>query len=68
MLRPWQTQFWLEKSPGETFHAKLINTLISDIKEGRLVSGNMLPGSRVLAKQLSVNRKTIQLVYEELES
>ena len=68
MLRPWQTQFWLADSSSKTFHAKLLNTLIADIKEGRLLSGSMLPGSRALAKQLDVNRKTIQLVYEELES
>lgn len=68
MLRPWQTQFWLEESPGKTFHAKLLNTLIADIKDGRLLAGSMLPGSRALAKQLEVNRKTVQLVYEELES
>lgn len=68
MLRPWQTQFWLEESPGKTFHATLLNTLIANIKDGRLLAGSMLPGSRALAKQLDVNRKTVQLVYEELES
>jgi len=68
MLRPWQTQFWLEASPGKTFHAKLLNKLITDIKDGRLVPNSMLPGSRSLAKQLNVNRKTVQQVYEELES
>jgi len=68
MLRPWQTQFWLEASIGKTFHAKLLNKLITDIKNGRLAPGSMLPGSRSLAKQLNVNRKTVQQVYEELES
>ncbi len=68
MLRPWQTQFWLEDSPGNTFHAKLLNKLIADIKGGRLAPSSMLPGSRSLAKQLAVNRKTVQQVYEELES
>ncbi|MEZ8303356.1 PLP-dependent aminotransferase family protein [Vibrio splendidus] len=67
MLRPWETQFWLEDSPGKTLHAKLLNTLTADIKDGRLVPGSMLPGSRSLAEQLGVNRKTVQLVYEELE-
>ena len=68
MLRPWQTQFWLEASPGKTFHAKLLGKLIADIKSGRLAVNSMLPGSRSLAKQLGVNRKTVQQVYEELES
>jgi len=68
MLRPWQTQFWLEGSTGKTFHARLLNKLIADIKSGRLATSSMLPGTRALAKQLDVNRKTVQQVYEELES
>ncbi|WP_417227833.1 PLP-dependent aminotransferase family protein [Amphritea sp.] len=68
MLRPWKTQLWLENSPGKTLHLKLLNTLTADIKEGRLTPGSMLPGSRSLAEQLSVNRKTVQQVYEELEA
>lgn len=35
MLRPWQTQLWLEDSSGKTLHSKLLNTLTADIKEGR---------------------------------
>ena len=68
MLRPWKTQLWLEDSPGKTLHARLLNTLTVDIKEGRLSPGSMLPGSRSLAEQLGVNRKTVQQVYEELEA
>ena len=68
MLRPWETQFWLEDSPGKTLHSKLLNKLTADIKDGRLAPGSMLPGSRSLAEQLGVNRKTVQLVYEELEA
>lgn len=68
MLRPWETQLWLESSPGKTLHSKLLNTLTADITEGRLPPGSMLPGSRSLAEQLGVNRKTVQQVYEELEA
>ena len=68
MLRPWETQLWLEDSPGKTLHSKLLNTLTEDITEGRLPPGSMLPGSRSLAEQLGVNRKTVQQVYEELEA
>lgn len=67
MLRPWETQFWLEDSPGKTLHLKLLNKLTNDIKDGRLAPGCMLPGARSLADQLNVNRKTVQQVYEELE-
>ena len=67
MLRPWQTKIWLEASLGKTFHTKLLSKLTEDIKNGRLVPNSMLPGTRSLAKQLGVNRKTVQQVYEELE-
>ncbi|WP_191600055.1 PLP-dependent aminotransferase family protein [Marinomonas algicola] len=67
MSNPWETKFWLESSPGKTFHSKLLNKLTTDIQDGRLTPGSMLPGSRSLAEQLSVNRKTVQQVYEELE-
>lgn len=68
MQRPWEVQFWLEDSPGKTLHSKLLNKLTSDILTGRLATGSMLPGTRALAKQLNINRKTVQLVYEELEA
>ncbi|WP_409440080.1 PLP-dependent aminotransferase family protein [Psychromonas sp. GE-S-Ul-11] len=68
MLRPWETKFFLESSSDKTFHAKLLEKLITDIKSGRLSVNSMLPGSRSLANQLGVNRKTVQQVYEELES
>ena len=42
MLRPWQMKFWLENSVGKTFHTKLLNKLITDIKDGRLASDSML--------------------------
>ncbi|MGZ9898524.1 aminotransferase-like domain-containing protein [Shewanella gaetbuli] len=67
MLRPWETQFWLEES-DDTLHSRLLNRLLQDIKDGRLPAGSPLPGSRTLAKQLAVNRKTVQGVYNELEA
>ncbi|WP_418135259.1 PLP-dependent aminotransferase family protein [Psychromonas sp. GE-S-Ul-11] len=61
-------KIFLESSSDKTFHAKLLEKLITDIKSGRLSVNSMLPGSRSLANQLGVNRKTVQQVYEELES
>lgn len=66
MKRPWDVQLWLENSPGLTLHSKLLNKLIDDIQKGRLAPGSLLPGSRSLARQHAINRKTVQSVYEEL--
>ncbi|MBE3669498.1 GntR family transcriptional regulator [Vibrio navarrensis] len=66
MLRPWQTQLWLDNSTGNTIHARLVNKLIEDILTGRLEAGALLPGSRSLATVLGLNRKTVQIAYDEL--
>jgi len=66
MLRPWQTQLWLEHSTGDTIHVRLVNKLIEDILTGRLEAGALLPGSRSLATVLGLNRKTVQIAYDEL--
>ena len=47
---------------------KLTNLISQEILSGRLVQGTMLPGSRILSKELGINRKTVQAVYEELEA
>ncbi len=68
ILRTWDVQFSFEDSPGKTINAKLLNHITKDILSGRLTPGCMLPGSRALAEQLGINRKTVQQVYEELEA
>ncbi|WP_415846756.1 PLP-dependent aminotransferase family protein [Vibrio aquimaris] len=68
LLRPWQTKIWLSRKSGESIHTSLSNQIAEDICSGRLASGHMMPGSRTLALQLGINRKTVQQVYEELES
>lgn len=68
MLRPWQARLWLEDTAGDSLHAKLVNRLIADIRAGRLAPGMSIPGSRALAEQLGINRKTVQQAYEELQA
>ena len=66
MLRPWQTQVWLNHNFADTVHARLVQQLIEDIVSGRLQPGALLPGSRTLAGALGINRKTVQTAYDEL--
>src|SRR5690606_18178394 len=37
-----------------------------EIQRGRLLPGTVLPGTRLLAKDLNVNRKTVIQAYDEL--
>lgn len=68
MLRPWQVHFRIDEREEKTVFLKLTNLISQEILSGRLVQGTMLPGSRSLSKELGINRKTVQAVYEELEA
>ncbi|MDX8255339.1 PLP-dependent aminotransferase family protein [Acinetobacter pittii] len=68
MLRPWQVHFRIGEREEKTVFLKLTNLISQEILSGRLVQGTMLPGSRSLSKELGINRKTVQAVYEELEA
>ncbi len=68
MLRPWQVHFRIDEREEKTVFLKLTNLISQEILNGRLVQGTMLPGSRNLSKELGINRKTVQAVYEELEA
>jgi GntR family transcriptional regulator/MocR family aminotransferase len=67
MLRPWKLS--LEEFPAvgkQSLRMHIVHSIIRDIQRGRLAPGAFLPSSRELAAAVSVNRKTIVLVYEEL--
>jgi GntR family transcriptional regulator/MocR family aminotransferase len=68
MLRPWQIHFRIDEREEKTVFLKLTNLISQEILSGRLVQGTMLPGSCSLSKELGINRKTVQAVYEELEA
>ncbi|NUF83901.1 PLP-dependent aminotransferase family protein [Acinetobacter seifertii] len=68
MLRPWQVHFRIDEREEKTVFLKLTNLISQEILSGRLGQGTMLPGSRSLSKELGINRKTVQAVYEELEA
>ncbi|MBN7819579.1 PLP-dependent aminotransferase family protein [Bowmanella yangjiangensis] len=66
MLRPWPLHIRLDDVSGSTLQERLLNCLITQIQQGRLQPGDVLPGSRVLAEQLGVNRKTVQWAFDDM--
>jgi GntR family transcriptional regulator / MocR family aminotransferase len=66
MLRNWKLQLRPAREPDESMHARIVRAIADDIRGGRLTPGSALPGSRVLAQDLGVNRKTVVLAYDEL--
>ncbi|SHG39210.1 GntR family transcriptional regulator / MocR family aminotransferase [Pedobacter caeni] len=66
MLRPWKTILNIELGSHKSVFQQIADGIIGEIKKGRLKPGMSLPGSRILATDIGVNRKTVVLAYEEL--
>lgn len=48
--------------------AQIANAIAEQIRSGRLACGDVLPGSRTLARQLGVDRDTVISAYTDLEA
>jgi GntR family transcriptional regulator / MocR family aminotransferase len=49
-------------------YVRIVQAVVADIRRGRLVPGQRLPGSRTLAARLGVHRNTVLSAYAELEA
>jgi len=59
MLRPWKLEIQVDHHCDKAIYLQIADVIIADIQSGRLKSGMVLPGSRTLARELSLNRNTI---------
>ncbi|MDJ1481913.1 PLP-dependent aminotransferase family protein [Cytophagaceae bacterium YF14B1] len=59
MLRPWKLEIQLDYTAEKAIYLQIADAIIADIQSGRVKGGTALPGSRVLAQELKVNRNTI---------
>ncbi len=59
MLRPWKLDIRLDLKNEKAIYVQIADAIISDIQSGRLKTGDALPGSRLLAEMLKVNRNTV---------
>ena len=66
MLRPWSANLIVRAQGHGNLSLRIAQAIIEDIERGRLATGDSLPGTRDLARDLEVNRKTVVLAYEEL--
>lgn len=66
MLRPWKLELEIDRKSGKAIYLQIADTIISDIQSGRLKAGDALPGSRVLAAMLKINRNTVVEAYQVL--
>ena len=63
---PFKTSIQFDRKSNQALYLQLSNQIIQLIKNQTLVSNTKLPGSRALAEQLKVHRKTVVACYEEL--
>ncbi|MCE7073134.1 PLP-dependent aminotransferase family protein [Dyadobacter sp. CY327] len=59
MLRPWKLEIRIDPDAPKAIYLQIADAIIMDIQRGRLKIGEALPGSRILAEMLGVNRNTI---------
>jgi len=63
---PYKTSIQFDRKSNQALYLQLSNQIIQLIKNQTLVPNAKLPGSRTLAEQLNVHRKTIVACYEDL--
>lgn len=66
MRRSWDLNLHVTKSSGLVAYLQIAQQIIDEIQRGRLTPSTIMPGTRWLADNLKVNRKTIVLAYDEL--
>jgi len=63
---PYKTSIQFDRKCSQALYLQLSNQIIQLIKNQTLTPNTKLPGSRTLAEQLDVHRKTIVACYDEL--
>lgn len=66
MLRPWKLEFEIDKNLNKAVYLQIADSIITDIRSGRLKAGDALPGSRNMAATLKINRNTVVEAYQVL--
>ena len=62
------SQFRIDKASSIAVYLQIANGFVTLIRQGNIRPGFKLPGSRELAQELGLHRKTIVAAYDELEA
>ena len=60
--------FCLDMESGKHLYVQIYEYIKSEIRGGRLLHGEKLPSTRILAENLQVSRSTVDLAYDQLVS
>jgi GntR family transcriptional regulator / MocR family aminotransferase len=67
-MLPWKTVIILQKDCDTPVYLQIANSIIQEMKKGRIGPGIKLPGTRQMSEVLEVHRKTLVRAYEELDA
>src|SRR5882672_6855392 len=67
-MLPWQTIIEIDKECDVPIYLQIANSIIREMKKGRIGPGIKLPGTRQMSEILEVHRKTLVRAYEELDA
>jgi GntR family transcriptional regulator / MocR family aminotransferase len=65
---PWSTIIVIQKDSKSPVYLQIANSIIQEMKKGRIGPGIKLPGTRQMSELLQVHRKTLVRAYEELDA
>ncbi|MBS1566373.1 MAG: PLP-dependent aminotransferase family protein [Bacteroidetes bacterium] len=65
---PWKSIIQIQKDCDTPVYLQIANSVILEMKKGRIGPGIKLPGTRQLSEILEVHRKTLVRAYEELDA
>ena len=67
-MLPWSTIIVVQKDSNSPVYLQIANSIIQEMKKGRIGPGIKLPGTRQMSELLQVHRKTLVRAYEELDA
>src|SRR5437764_2486284 len=62
----WEFALTVDRRQKAPVFVQIARAIVNDIKRGRLRAGDALPGTRTLARTLSVQRQTVVAAFNEL--
>jgi GntR family transcriptional regulator/MocR family aminotransferase len=67
-MLPWRTIVDIDKECDVPIYLQIANSIIQEMKKGRIGPGIKLPGTRQMSEILELHRKTLVRAYEELDA
>ncbi|MFY0652212.1 MAG: PLP-dependent aminotransferase family protein [Cyclobacteriaceae bacterium] len=65
-MLPWKSILKIDKNIKRAVYLQIADCIVDEILAGRIPKGHKMPGTRGLAEELVINRKTVALAYDEL--